>query len=41
MLTPDGLADDVGRLLGPHEWHGVPIPVMDVVRDVTVESAHG
>src|SRR4029450_6858001 len=36
MLTPapDGLANDLGGFLGPHERCGVGVPVLDVVADV-------
>ncbi len=38
-LTADGLANDVSRLLSPHEGCGVEIPVVDVVADVLGQRA--
>ena len=41
MLTfaTNGHANDVGRLLSPHEGCGVAIPVVDVVADVLGQGA--
>ena len=41
MLTSDGFLDDFVRLFRPDEWFGVPIPVSDVVLDVSHESRDG
>jgi hypothetical protein len=35
--TPQGLLDDVGGFLGPHEWCGVLVPVIEVEADVADE----
>ena len=37
MLTPDGLANDLGGFLGPHERRGVIVPLLDVAADVLDE----
>src|SRR5436309_11180256 len=41
MLTTDGLADDVGRLLGPNERRGMLIPGLDVAKDVLDQGTDG
>src|SRR6266545_3750091 len=41
MLMPDGLADDLGRLLGPDERSRVLIPLIEVALDVAHESSDG
>src|SRR6266576_2587125 len=39
--TPDGLSNDRGRVLGPHEGRGMTVPLRDVRVDVTHECADG
>src|SRR5438093_5996360 len=41
MLSPHGLADDLGGGLGPNEWSGVLIPAFDVLQDVPHQGTHG
>ena len=38
-LPADGLANNIGRLLSPHEGCGVAIPVVDVVANVLCQRA--
>jgi hypothetical protein len=40
MGTPEGLLEDVGGFLGPHEWCGVLVPVADVA-DECVDVMEG
>src|SRR5258705_8098966 len=39
--TPDGLPNDRGRVLGPHEGRGMTVPLRDIRVDVTHERADG
>ena len=41
MLTPDGLANDIGGILGPHERRGVMVPLLDVETDMLDERPDG
>ena len=42
MLTasPDGFADDLGGFLGPYEWFGMRVPVLNVVANMRNQGLH-
>jgi hypothetical protein len=42
MLTtpPEGLLDDVGRLLGPDERGGMGVPLGEIALDVSDQGLH-